>query len=416
MTGPPLPSLPCRNCGATWPKRRIYKLSRSSLPWKRPDRGSADALIAPLRRRLATLRPPRRLRFGRLLFHVMDPLIVAAPRWRLSDPTLPRTALAPMAVVAHAAMSPSSVSLIAALAAHSTADADFIKRTGSIIWPEAARALLGSEPPDEWAHTGLTPATYRTIATRTAALLSQAAAFEALCDVCTAGSVPPDANAVGAIVRGVAEVSDQALPMVFSLFMRRLPEAVQFLVKPYPGSRAVTLKAAFDHAAETVIAQIVTNGPEKWVEVGSLVEASGAARRIAALLANLGRANLKASSKATCVALTSRLDAACRSRFEVSLRADLHEPLQYLQTGSRPVSSAMLEDNIRGLRIFELQARTIGNARTYDALLATAAEKVKSAAVAEKLGPVEQARLVELLTSADAALAMLKSAQSGVSS
>ncbi len=39
-------------------------------------RGPADELIVPVRHRLAALRPPRPLRFARLLFYPLDPLIV----------------------------------------------------------------------------------------------------------------------------------------------------------------------------------------------------------------------------------------------------------------------------------------------------------------------------------------------------
>src|SRR5689334_24255463 len=58
-----------------------------------PNRGPADQLIAPLRPRLARLRPPRPLRFARLLFLPLDPLIVPAARWRAEQPTIPRTVI-----------------------------------------------------------------------------------------------------------------------------------------------------------------------------------------------------------------------------------------------------------------------------------------------------------------------------------
>src|SRR5580704_264145 len=62
-----------------------------------PDRGAADQLIAPLRKRLAHLRPPRPLRFARLLFLPLDPLIVPAARWRIEQPTIPRSAIPSLA-------------------------------------------------------------------------------------------------------------------------------------------------------------------------------------------------------------------------------------------------------------------------------------------------------------------------------
>jgi hypothetical protein len=61
------------------------------------SRGVADAVIAPLRHRLTRLRPPRPLRFGRLMFHPLDPLIVPAAHWRPGRQAIPRTALMAMA-------------------------------------------------------------------------------------------------------------------------------------------------------------------------------------------------------------------------------------------------------------------------------------------------------------------------------
>jgi hypothetical protein len=45
-------------------------------------RGAADELIAPVRHRLANLRPVRPLRFARLVFLPLDHLIVPAANWK----------------------------------------------------------------------------------------------------------------------------------------------------------------------------------------------------------------------------------------------------------------------------------------------------------------------------------------------
>src|ERR1035438_9681196 len=63
------------------------------------DRGAADALVEPLRARLGQIKPPRPLRFSRLLFLPLDPVIVPAAGFRAGTPTVPRTAVAPFAVV-----------------------------------------------------------------------------------------------------------------------------------------------------------------------------------------------------------------------------------------------------------------------------------------------------------------------------
>ncbi len=69
-----------------------------------PHRGAADQLIAPLRTRLARLRPPRPLRFARLLFLPLDPLIVPAARWRAEQPTIPRTVIPFLATTIEASL------------------------------------------------------------------------------------------------------------------------------------------------------------------------------------------------------------------------------------------------------------------------------------------------------------------------
>ena len=62
-----------------------------------PERGALDNLIEPLRPRLLHLRPERPLRFARLLFLPLDPIIVPANVWQRDRPTIPRTAVTPMA-------------------------------------------------------------------------------------------------------------------------------------------------------------------------------------------------------------------------------------------------------------------------------------------------------------------------------
>src|ERR1700744_3703323 len=56
-------------------------------------REDADAVIAPLRERLAKLKPRRKINFARLLFRPFDPLIVGPADWSRDSPNIPRTAL-----------------------------------------------------------------------------------------------------------------------------------------------------------------------------------------------------------------------------------------------------------------------------------------------------------------------------------
>jgi hypothetical protein len=57
------------------------------------SRTEADHLISALRKRLAELRPMRKLNFDRLLFAPLDPLIVNAPDWTpAAEACVPRLA------------------------------------------------------------------------------------------------------------------------------------------------------------------------------------------------------------------------------------------------------------------------------------------------------------------------------------
>ena len=60
---------------------------------KLPHRGAADALLVPLRPRLARLRPVRPLTFERLLFTPLDSLILQPADWKRDAPGIPRSAL-----------------------------------------------------------------------------------------------------------------------------------------------------------------------------------------------------------------------------------------------------------------------------------------------------------------------------------
>lgn len=58
-----------------------------------PQRGQADSLIAPLRSRLAQLRPSRPLGAMRLLFVPLDPVLTQPAQWRRGNLSIPRSVI-----------------------------------------------------------------------------------------------------------------------------------------------------------------------------------------------------------------------------------------------------------------------------------------------------------------------------------
>jgi hypothetical protein len=367
-------------------------------------RGAADELIVPLRRRLAVMRPPRPLRFVRLMFHPLDPLIVPAGRWRPDQHTIPRTALAPLADCVRNAMAAELRAIEAAINGRTTADIDLIAVQGRLLWPSAGMALMAAAPPASWGETGLSEAIFATLARRTGALLSQMAAFERLCAETVQGLLPPGAAALHAILRGIAGTDESALPMMVTLLLTRLPEAAALLMTGQSGPQGAALKAAADETVDKLLEQLAgKEGAAAQVAATSLEEAGATVRRIATLLRQLEDGSVMPARRAHLKTVRQTLDAGCRTRFAAGLRDEVLAPL--LAEGSPDMR--ILESAARDLRALETEARAVGGGSAYDLMLRQAADAVK--ALPAEAGPdrADRIRLVEILAGSDAALAML---------
>ena len=107
-----------------------------------PVRGAADALIAPLRPRLALLRPARKMQLTRLLFSPLNPLIVPLRAWRRGDVGVARSNLPPLSTAVRAALPDLCREVDDALLAISPGDGSALLSLGARLWPEAAAMLL----------------------------------------------------------------------------------------------------------------------------------------------------------------------------------------------------------------------------------------------------------------------------------
>jgi hypothetical protein len=372
------------------------------------SRGAADQLIAPIRPRLAMLRPPRPLRFTRLMFRSLERLIVPAARWRPGQNVLPRTALRPMAEHVRLAMGAAATGIEAEIAGRTTADTALIVRLGRSLWPAAAAILADAAIPNGWNSTALGAAVYRPLADSVAALLAEAPALDALCSDSVADLLPPTAATIAALLRRVAKSNRAALPMMITLLLDRLPEAAGLLPTAREGSHAAAIQAATDEAADILLGQLdqPAGGIETRVGAGTLADAAAAAGRIATLLTHLETPTAKPERRDRLRAMRQRLNAGCKARFVSALQDELLAPLQHGGAASDPVDVLALEAAARGLRVLESEARAVGGGSTYDLLLGKAAEAIKGDAMRDRLAPVEQIRLVEILSGSDAALAM----------
>lgn len=367
-------------------------------------RGSADELIAPLRGRLAALRPPRPLRFVRLLFHPLDPLIVSPGRWRPDQPALPRTALAPLADCVRATMAAEASAIGAAISGRTTADIDLITAQGRLLWPDAGRVLMSAVPPPSWSETGLGAAIFAPLARRTGAVLAQMAAFDRFCADTVQGLLPPRPDALHAILRGIAEADETALPMMVKLLLTRLPEAATLLIAGQPGSQGAALKASANETVDRLLEQLARqDGAAAQVAAASLEEAGAAVRRIAVLLRQLEDGSVSPARRTHLKAVRQALDAGCRTRFAAGLRDEVLAPL--LAGGSPDMR--VMEAAARDLRALETEARAAGGGAAYDLMLRQAADAVKALPADAGPGRTDRIRLVEILAGSDAALAML---------
>ncbi len=373
------------------------------------QRGVADALIEPLRRRLVQLRPPRRLRFERLLFMPLDPLMVQARDWQPFSPTIPRTAIMPLAGIVRIALGRDVARIDALIAGRTANDVAVVEEAGALLWPQAGRILAIAPLPMEWPDSGLNTTVYRPIATGVAAVLVRRAAIESLVQDASSGVLGDGEDAITALLADLAGEAPETQALVVALLVVRLPHSGA-LLRALAGT---TVTGAFrrtaDHATDSLVDMLERPaGVESRVARMGLDAAAVEIRRIGAFLSELEERGGDQKRRNRLRALRQRLDASCRTRFAEALKEDLLTPIQAM-AGSidRPVQTLM-ETTARHLRELETEARQIGGAETYDAQLRQTVATVKAMASAGGLSVMRSARLVEILAGPEAAMSLLE--------
>ena len=197
------------------------------MQWRPAARRTS--LIAPLRPRLDKLHLAHPLRFSRLLFLPLDPVIVVPKRWQFGENTLPRTMILPMVRIVEAALGAKAVEIRKTIQPRTTADAQVIVTTGAKLWPDAADVLANATAPARWHETGMSDRLFEVLAAQVAALLRQAPAVDQLVLDTAAGLLPPDRRATEDIVRAVTKERADALAMLAIMIVSRLPHAAGIL-------------------------------------------------------------------------------------------------------------------------------------------------------------------------------------------
>jgi hypothetical protein len=371
-------------------------------------RGAADDLIAPFRHRLVNLRPARPLRFARLVFLPLDPLIVPAISWRLSHCMMPRAAILPMAQVVETELGAELAAIKRAIHDLRADQVSLITTLGAALWPQAGSILGRSDVPAGWIATGLNDQAYRNLARRLGAVLSAAPSLGAMCAETASGLSPPDPAAFEAIVHVVSDPAPDALPMLAALLLSRLPQAAHLLYEMKAGTVSAMLKTATDQAADLLLDQLEKGEAGRSPIAASPLMAAGAtAGRIAALLNELHRDGMTTTRRKQLHSLRQKLDADCSARFQADLDTEFLTSLRALpdRPGAQDISH--LETTARSMRALESGARNFGSGNTYDRLLAKAADTVGAWGDSSGMEFVDRLRLVEILAGSEAALKLL---------
>jgi hypothetical protein len=375
-----------------------------------PNRGAADQLIAALRGRLAQLRPPRPLRFARLLFLPLDPLIVSAARWRVEQPTIPRSAIPSIAASVATDLGAVGRKVTAMIEGRTTQDLEVVATAGAELWLAAAQLLADAKQPADWETTGLGAQLLKPLARRIAALLFQAERLHRWTSDAAQGLAPPEAHQVQAMLENAIRRDPDTQPMIIALLLARIPEVAPVLLRVATalGQRGGTvMRHAGDQAADMLLKQLeVPGGTEAHLGGHDLAEAGVTVRRLTSLLGALQDEALSPDRRDRLVEVRERIKAGCQALFTERLATDLLDPLRACTLESGREAGWELETAARGLRALETEARRAGGDKTYDVLLGRAADAVREITENGGLERVGGLRLMEIVAGPEVALAL----------
>lgn len=372
-----------------------------------------QSLLDPFRDRLAVLKPVRPLRFSRFLFIPLDPLIVPGRDWRPGEPSIPRTVLMSISGMVRTGLGTEASGFDRRIAGRKADVEQAISQAGEVIWPRAAELLAAAPLPADWPTTGLAASAYPSLALAIAAILRRAPQLRRLAQAGRPDVPDGDEQAIGAILKDIAQEPAESQTMIARLILLQAPHAApalrRFLALKRGQAESASLQQALARGTEQVLAAM-ENEPGFTKEIGhaSLAQAADEVRRISTVLQEIENGGNAGKDRLRLKAIRGQLDQACRTRFAEGLQAGLVAPLT---AASGPVESAgqvRLENCSRDLRVLEMEARKVGGSASYDRLLLEASESVLSAAQAGALSPVRKIRLIEILSGPEAAEALYR--------
>lgn len=364
-----------------------------------PERGEADALVAPVRDRLRELKPARPLTLRRLLFLPLDPVMVDAGAWRPGMAAVPRHAALPVATFVRACAAAESSTVEATIKGRFTSEIGVVLTAGSVLWPAAAGVLAmaaGALP--AWEAAGLRAPDFVPLASALAFVLGEALAIADLLDPGLQGAErEPE---IDRLLDRAAGRGPLAWGLLFSILTARLPEspALRRLVATPPQERALR------QAADEVIGLALTamEQPEGGRAHTFLADESRLATRQIALLDALMD---NPAHRRRAVAAQANLRRNLQERMENSVRHRLAPALRALPADAEEQAAvvAVLEQEARAVRKLETELRRLGGTCP-DPALRAAADLV---ATTPALHGMDKARLIEILAGPGAARALL---------
>lgn len=376
-----------------------------------PERGEADALLEPVRARLATLRPARRMNRTRLLFTPFDPVMMSGATWRPGDLGIPRSILAPVSALIFAA----SDTVPPIPPALDEGDEAELTRAGQPLWQAAAACLATISIPPAWEtpdwqkQNGLTVPMVMPLIPVLRLVLDQAVALRTLpprrhpdCEPALTALLS-EAIRIGPLGWGI---------MLRLLFDAAAPDQVARLALAMArGSRlCTTLQGGLDGAIEEMLGRMEAPQPGQAAEQHDPAPLLGRLHLIDRIEELRKLENRPAEEQRRVGRLRQALAAENRVVFEQALQARLVE----LDQPGEPAPAAMstqavlaVEAEARQLRTFALAASRLGHADEYDRLLEQAAARYARNGARSGMTRADRMRVTELLVGSEKAIQVL---------
>ena len=352
-----------------------------------PARGRVDDLIAPLRHRLAQIRPPRPRSVMRLLFVPVEPVIMPLDEWRSVGIGIPRPAVGTLGRALRDAM-------LAEGTWPGEGPAD--ESAGAVIWPAAARTLQRLALPPDWEdRTGLHAAEFQVVTATLGGVLQDAVVIE---EICQAAS-PNQASIRGALISAQTRGSAGLDTAVAILLARTGSSRVASIATEIAGGEA-TVDLALTRMVSSMAQQAKAGAGREGI--------AATATRLAEVIGPMAH-GASPAQLARLNGTRKQAEALCRETFRDAAR----ETIASISAPSASPGPAEEEDEAadameamaRDVRRLELAGRKLGGNTEYESILAKAVDAVH--ANPGQLATIERVRLLEILAGPETAMRLL---------